>query len=968
MGASKDRKAQKEETQRRQQADSHLEPQQNKNESKREVGSKRKREKVIVPSNRLFRFILFTKEQDNCVEFVRDVAHLAFELHIVRTCKLCTALLSFMTEVKEKLVPTLKYEVINYTFPGMKGSKLEPLPPSLPAAARVKEQVAKAPPAAKVVATAVAGVRKSARLHASAEEASQAAAARRALKQLQDRAAEEEEDSESSEESEKGEGSDDDLGEGDQQVCHELLYQGKKIDIGLGDCKNAEEIWKALRKEFLVPLARPALPHQAALLEHFAEDRILREQLRDPTTEPDQDPDEDQPAQPSHQMEPFLLYWKMGSGKSEGIEKIISKMPPYYTTIICSNSMIGAWVAMTTAHSQVSGTLTQFRVLGFTHFAKLANKDLNMLKGHVAIVDEAQQWRNSGETSVNCIEALQRARRVFYLSGTPLVNDPSEIYAWISMFGYEPSTNIKAIEEIFRDRVSFFDPEIHCPSALSNHFPYISEQVVKVEMSFPQTLDYIFGMGQNIFFGPMQYCGGSRSAYNVNERRFSNMSDHAPWSNKMQELVRRIQTSTRFPQVVHSHFRDRGVDGIFTALQKNPVQQQVPLNLRTDQDLIKEREQDAQLEKLMDRLRSRYGKNQKLKISMKAPLNKSRTKIRAESFEAVEEEADGELGMREERMEEDQDPQSTIVTPLNRRKRGQRLILERITGSTQTGERYKIMNEYNKGKINLLFISDAAHEGLDLMETAVLYLFEVHTSLQSQAQTWARTVRYNSHLKSRGFLKIYQFLSVFPSLKRCSQMTTAEKKEIQTIMAHRKPDYDVVKALIEKIQELGTTIEERLYENNLKKQERINPILLLMQYCSIGPTPEVIRTAYQALLDRGVEEFEMGDPDQQPRRQPEQKKGAKQRNPDHPKEKDEEWKAEGWARAPRQVSKGKRGIRASEEEQEEEPEETPKMMKILWNRPPKPLKPRTVPMVAPKPLSLSVRFACSQPAPMDLRE
>jgi len=68
-----------------------------------------------------------------------------------------------------------------------------------------------------------------------------------------------------------------------------------------------------------------------------------------------------------------------------------------------------------------------------------------------------------------------------------------------------------------------------------------------------------------------------------------------------------------------------------------------------------------------------------------------------------------------------------------------------ITGKIKPADRYKIIQDYNNGKIQILFISKAGGEGLNLMETRHIILLEPSWNISSEDQITARAIRYKSH-------------------------------------------------------------------------------------------------------------------------------------------------------------------------------------------------------------------------------
>lgn len=70
-----------------------------------------------------------------------------------------------------------------------------------------------------------------------------------------------------------------------------------------------------------------------------------------------------------------------------------------------------------------------------------------------------------------------------------------------------------------------------------------------------------------------------------------------------------------------------------------------------------------------------------------------------------------------------------------------------ITGDTKVSDRQKLVNAYNSGKLNVLFITKAGGEGLDLKGTDAIILMEPTWNENNSEQIIARAIRYKSHEK-----------------------------------------------------------------------------------------------------------------------------------------------------------------------------------------------------------------------------
>lgn len=69
-----------------------------------------------------------------------------------------------------------------------------------------------------------------------------------------------------------------------------------------------------------------------------------------------------------------------------------------------------------------------------------------------------------------------------------------------------------------------------------------------------------------------------------------------------------------------------------------------------------------------------------------------------------------------------------------------------VSGDTKVSERQKIVNAYNSGEINVLFITKAGGEGLDLKGTDAIFIMEPTWNENNSEQIIARAIRYKSHV------------------------------------------------------------------------------------------------------------------------------------------------------------------------------------------------------------------------------
>lgn len=88
-----------------------------------------------------------------------------------------------------------------------------------------------------------------------------------------------------------------------------------------------------------------------------------------------------------------------------------------------------------------------------------------------------------------------------------------------------------------------------------------------------------------------------------------------------------------------------------------------------------------------------------------------------------------------------------------------------ITGSTSSERIIEIVNMYNEGQLDLLLLSSAGSESLDLKKTRQVHIMEPHWNEAKINQVIGRAIRYKSHNdlpeKDR-FVQVFRWIATFP--------------------------------------------------------------------------------------------------------------------------------------------------------------------------------------------------------------
>lgn len=85
-----------------------------------------------------------------------------------------------------------------------------------------------------------------------------------------------------------------------------------------------------------------------------------------------------------------------------------------------------------------------------------------------------------------------------------------------------------------------------------------------------------------------------------------------------------------------------------------------------------------------------------------------------------------------------------------------------FSGETSDRERIAIVQDYNSGKLNVLLLSAAGGEGLDLKNTTQMHILQPWWNEEKINQVIGRAVRYKSHDGGRRHVDVFRYCAVFP--------------------------------------------------------------------------------------------------------------------------------------------------------------------------------------------------------------
>lgn len=213
----------------------------------------------------------------------------------------------------------------------------------------------------------------------------------------------------------------------------------------------------------------------------------------------------------------LLLMWKMGSGKTRGsgqIADLIARKVNGFkgVVVIAHKTNLGNWMNTFRRMPQAPGTNTSFTIVNRPSFVKRFGGRPKDLKGCLVVVDESQIYENTSPEMLEEIAIIKHAAQIVCLSGTPIMNDIKDVRgfmiltlgweveeanAWVDKYMSSASSSarskvrencLREFREGCKDRISYFDPEIHTPVMFRKNFPVIKRIDAEVSATWIQAV------------------------------------------------------------------------------------------------------------------------------------------------------------------------------------------------------------------------------------------------------------------------------------------------------------------------------------------------------------------------------------------------------------------------------------------------------------------------------------------------
>lgn len=136
-----------------------------------------------------------------------------------------------------------------------------------------------------------------------------------------------------------------------------------------------------------------------------------------------------------------------------------------------------------------------------------------------------------------------------------------------------------------------------------------------------------------------------------------------------------------------------------------------------------------------------------------------------------------------------------------------------ISGDTKVSMRQKIVNSFNEGTIQVLYITKAGGEGLDLKGATGIIIMEPTWNTNNAEQIIARAIRYKSHSHlppNRRYVKVVQYLHLLPE-----EMNYEEIEEIKNYLEDDSTDMPRIPSFIK-------SCDLSMYIYQIRKQKTLD--------------------------------------------------------------------------------------------------------------------------------------------------
>lgn len=423
----------------------------------------------------------------------------------------------------------------------------------------------------------------------------------------------------------------------------------------------------------------------------------------------------------------LLLFHNLGSGKTITSIACCEAYPEKEKIIIVPASLQENYKKELTA---MKADMSKYKVYSYEMAAK--GKD-ELCEGKIVVVDEAHRLRNAyaGSKGVyNIIQKMKEAFKILLLTATPIVNTPYDVVPLVNAV-YHLYGNPKMLptdKKIFDQRFIQKDSDNDKPKGIITGFfgalfgttdPDDSPKMINTDQLRP-ILTFVTDHYEN-----------------------ANVNNYPAKEEKVVEVV-----MSKLQQKYH---------------------QKAEEEMLTEEEakMIKKGNTEGITAKSTSRLNSFLSKTRQI-------VNHIAAEESSPKFEKVFEIL--ESGLRPTVIYSNF--KDSGVTRLNEMLTEKGYKCAVFSGSESSKVKKKHVEDYNKGKLDVLLITASGSEGIDLKKTRQMIILEPHWNYTRIKQAIGRGVRYLSHinlnLKNRN-VTVYHLLSVYPPVYFGTRMKSSDK-------------------------------------------------------------------------------------------------------------------------------------------------------------------------------------------------
>lgn len=407
----------------------------------------------------------------------------------------------------------------------------------------------------------------------------------------------------------------------------------------------------------------------------------------------------------------LILYHSLGSGKTiTSIACAENKASANFDKlVILPASLIDNFAKELNAYK---ANVSKYKIYSYEKFYKLDN---NICENKIVIVDEAHRLRNAyngSKTMHKILTMIKQARSLLFLTGTPVINHPSDISPLVNSIFLSNvfPTKRKEFENLFYDyklkknkrNVKLFGIKLYEKQLLYKEIDAKNIELFKYYTH--NIVDY-------------------HNNFNINNFP---TSEHITLKIPMSNLQEKLHTKAAKEN-----------------LTKNELNM---IKYGYNVDLESKNETVSRLNRFLNKTRqiTNYvaGENTSPKFEKVIQLVKQ-NKLPALIYSNFK---------------------NAGVLQLEKMLTKENYKCKVFSGSETQSEKKKIINDYNNKKLDVLLITASGAEGIDLKNTQMVIVLEPHWNYSRIKQAIGRAIRYKSHSdlnKSMRHVKVYHLLSVY---------------------------------------------------------------------------------------------------------------------------------------------------------------------------------------------------------------